>query len=73
MRIRGKDGIAITNEETVLLAQLAGIDLREPELSDVRYRLLAIFEVAEEIEGIFGDSLDHVDPIPVLLPQEVKR
>ena len=34
---------------------------------------MAMFEAMEEVELAFGDALDSVDPVPLLLPREIER
>lgn len=63
----------LSHEDVATLARLAGLPLREPELSDVRVRLMAMFEAIEEVALAFGDALDDVDPVPLLLPREIER
>ena len=63
----------LSHQDVAMLARVAGLELREPELSDVRVRLMAMFEAMEEVELAFGDALDSVDPVPLLLPREIER
>ena len=56
----------LSNEEIKGLARSAGLKLEDPELTEVAYSLNAIVEAMDEIDV---PGLNHVEPLPIILPE----
>jgi Asp-tRNA(Asn)/Glu-tRNA(Gln) amidotransferase C subunit len=57
----------LSNLEVQALGRAVGLDIQEPELSQVAHSLNAILESMEEINA---PGVNAVEPLPVILPQE---
>ena len=55
----------LTNPEIQALGRAVGLDIQEPELTEVAYSLNAILEMMDEIEV---PGVDAVEPLPLILP-----
>ncbi len=55
----------LTNQEIQALGRSVGLDIQEPELSQVAYSLNAILEAMSAIEV---PGVNAVEPLPLLLP-----
>ena len=56
----------LTNQEIQALGRSVGLDIQEPELSQVAYSLNAILEAMSAIEV---PGVNAVEPLPLLLPE----
>jgi hypothetical protein len=59
--------IDLSNQEVQALGRAVGLNIQEPELSQVTYSLNAILELMEEIDV---PEVNSVEPLPIILPQE---
>ena len=57
----------LTNPEIQALGRAVGLDIQEPELTEVAYSLNAILEMMDEIEV---PGVNAVEPLPLILPAE---
>ena len=55
----------LTNPEIQALGRAVGLDIQEPELTEVAYSLNAILEMMDEIEI---PGVNAVEPLPLTLP-----
>ena len=55
----------LTNPEIQALGRAVGLDIQEPELTEVAYSLNAILEMMGEIEV---PGVNAVEPLPLILP-----
>lgn len=55
----------LTKEEVRALGHAVGLEIQDPELTEVTYSLNAILEALEEINP---PGLENVEPLPILLP-----
>jgi len=55
----------LTNPEIQALGRAVGLDIQEPELTEVAYSLNAILEMMDEIEV---PGVNAVEPLPMILP-----
>ncbi|MBQ10222.1 MAG: hypothetical protein CMJ45_01585 [Planctomyces sp.] len=55
----------LTNPEIQALGHAVGLDIQEPELTEVAYSLNAILEMMNEIEV---PGVNAVEPLPLILP-----
>ena len=55
----------LTNPEIQALGRAVGLDIQEPELTEVAYSLNAILEMMDEIEV---PGVNSVEPLPLILP-----
>ena len=55
----------LTNPEIQALRHAVGLDIQEPELTEVAYSLNAILEMMNEIEV---PGVNAVEPLPLILP-----
>ena len=57
----------LTNPEIQALGRAVGLDIQEPELTEVAYSLNAILEMIDEIEV---PGVNAVEPLPLILPAD---
>ena len=55
----------LTKEEIRALGHAVGLEIEEPELTEVMYSLNAILEALDEINP---PGLENVEPLPIILP-----
>ena len=55
----------LTNVEVKALGRAVGLDIQEPELTEVAHSLNAILELMDEIEI---PGVNSVEPLPLILP-----
>ena len=55
----------LTKEEVTALGHAVGLEIPDPELTEVTYSLNALLEALNEINP---PSLDAVEPLPIILP-----
>ena len=55
----------LTNPEIQALGRAVGLDIQEPELTEVAHSLNAILEMMDEIEV---PGVNTVEPLPLILP-----
>lgn len=55
----------LSNTEVKSLARAVGLEIEEPLLTEVAYNLNALRELIEEVSS---RALDHVEPLPIILP-----
>ena len=55
----------LTNPEIQALGRAVGLDIQEPELTEVAHSLNAILEMMDEIEV---PGVNAVEPLPLILP-----
>ena len=56
----------LSNQEIQALGRAVGLDIQEPELTQVSYSLNAILEAMAAIEA---PGLNAVEPLPLILPE----
>jgi hypothetical protein len=56
---------ALTKEEVRGLGHAVGLDIQDPELTEVTYSLNALLE---DLDHIHPPGLETVEPLPILLP-----
>jgi hypothetical protein len=56
----------LSNQEIQALGRAVGLDIQEPELTQVAYSLNAILEAMAAIEA---PGLNAVEPLPLSLPE----
>ena len=54
----------LNNDEIQALAKAVGLDIQDPELTEVGYSLNAILEAMDQIDV---DGLNAVEPLPIVL------
>ncbi len=54
----------LNNDEIQALAKAVGLDIQDPELTEVGYSLNAILEAMDQIDV---DGLNAVEPLPIIL------
>ena len=55
----------LTNEEVKALGHAVGLEIQEPELTEVAYSLNALLEALDQINP---PGLDGIEPLPIILP-----
>ena len=55
----------LTNEEIRALGHAVGLEIQEPDLTEVAHSLNALLEA---LDGITPPGLDEVEPLPIILP-----
>jgi Asp-tRNA(Asn)/Glu-tRNA(Gln) amidotransferase C subunit len=66
LEIKGVVMVGLSNQEVQALGRAVGLDIQEPELSQVAHSLNAIRELMEEIDA---PGVNAVEPLPIILPQ----
>ena len=56
----------LTREEVSALGHAVGLEIPDPELTEVTYSLNALLEALNEINP---PGLDAVEPLPIILPR----
>jgi Asp-tRNA(Asn)/Glu-tRNA(Gln) amidotransferase C subunit len=56
----------LSDQEVQALGRAVGLDIQEPELSQVAHSLNTILELMEEIDA---PGVNAVEPLPIILPQ----
>ena len=56
----------LTNDEVHALGRSVGLDIQEPELTQVGYGLNAILEAMAKIDA---PGVNSVEPLPLILPR----
>jgi hypothetical protein len=59
------DMVDLTKEEVKALGHVVGLEIQDPELTEVTYSLNALLEDLDEINP---PRLDNVEPLPIILP-----
>ena len=54
----------LNNDEIQALGKAVGLDIQDPELTEVGYSLNAILEAMDQIDV---DGLNAVEPLPIIL------
>jgi hypothetical protein len=57
--------VDLTREEVRTLGYVVGLEIQDPELTEVTYSLNALLE---DLDGINPPGLDSVEPLPIILP-----
>ena len=55
----------LTKEEVIALGHAVGLEIQDPDLTEVTYSLNALLESLDKINP---PGLDSVEPIPIILP-----
>lgn len=55
----------LTNDEIKAMGHAVGLEIEEPELTEVAHSLNALLEALDEINP---PGLDEVEPLPIILP-----
>ncbi len=55
----------LTKEEVVALGHAVGLEIQDPELTEVTYSLNAILEA---LDNITPPGLEDVEPLPIIIP-----
>jgi hypothetical protein len=55
----------LSNQEVQALGRAVGLNIQEPELTEVTYSLNAILELMAEIDL---PGMNAVEPLPIILP-----
>ncbi len=55
----------LTKEEVIALGHAVGLDIQDPDLTEVTHSLNALLEA---LDGINPPGLEHVEPLPIILP-----
>ncbi len=55
----------LTKDEVRALGHAVGLEIQDPELTEVAYSLNALLEALDEINP---PGLDEVQPLPIILP-----
>lgn len=55
----------LTKEEVIALGHAVGLEIQDPDLTEVTYSLNALLESLDQINP---PGLDSVEPLPIILP-----
>ena len=56
----------LTKDEIRAMGKAVGLDIQDPELTEVMYSLNALLE---SLDAINPTGLNEVEPLPIILPQ----
>lgn len=56
----------LSKEDVQAMGRAVGLEIQDPELTEVMYSLSAVLEA---LEGINPPGLDSVEPLPIIMPQ----
>ena len=59
----------LSNQEVQALGHAVGLDIQDPELTEVAYSLNAILELMAEIDL---PSMNALEPLPITLPSSLR-
>ena len=57
----------MSKEDALALSKAAGIEIHEPELTEVQHNLNAILQTMDEIDI---PSFNTLEPLPIIIPQD---
>ena len=57
--------VDLNQDEIRAMGKAVGLDIQEPELTEVMYSLNALLEALDQINP---PGLDSVEPLPIILP-----
>ena len=55
----------LTKDEVRAMGHAVGLEIQDPELTEVTYSINALLEA---LEGINPPGLENVEPLPIILP-----
>ena len=55
----------LTKEQVTGLGRAVGLDIQDPELTEVTYNINALLQA---LDGINPPGLDAIEPLPIVLP-----
>ena len=55
----------LTKEQVNAMGHAVGLDIQDPELTEVTYNLNALLEALEDVNP---PGLDAIEPLPIILP-----
>ena len=55
----------LTNEEIKAMGHAVGLEIQEPDLTEVAHSLNAMLEA---LDGINPPGLDEIEPLPIIIP-----
>jgi len=55
----------LTKDEIIALGHAVGLEIEDPELTEVMYSLNALLE---SLDAINPPGLENVEPLPIILP-----
>ena len=55
----------LTKEQVTALGKAVGLDIQDPELTEVTYNINALLQALDAIEA---PGLDAIEPLPIVLP-----
>ena len=55
----------LTKEQVNAMGHAVGLDIQDPELTEVTYNLNALLEALDEVNP---PGLDAIEPLPIILP-----
>jgi len=59
------DMVDLTKDEVRALGHAVGLEIRDPELTEVTYSLNALLEA---LDAINPPGLENIEPLPIILP-----
>ena len=57
--------VDLTKEEVIALGHAVGLEIQDPDLTEVTYSLNALLQSLDQINP---PGLDSVEPLPIILP-----
>lgn len=55
----------LTKEQVTALGRAVGLDIKDPELTEVTYNINALLQALDDINP---PGLDAIEPLPIVLP-----
>lgn len=56
----------LTKEQVTALGRAVGLNIQDPELTEVTYNINALLQALDSIEA---PGLDAIEPLPIVLPE----
>ena len=56
----------LTKEQVTALGRAAGLNIQDPELTEVTYNINALLQALDDIDE---PGLDAIEPLPIVLPE----
>ena len=55
----------LTKEQVTALGRAVGLDIKDPELTEITYNINALLQALDDINP---PGLDAIEPLPIVLP-----
>jgi hypothetical protein len=67
------DMVNLTKDEVKALGHAVGLEIRDPELTEVTHSLNAVLDALDTLDAINPPGLENIEPLPIILPNISER